>query len=171
MGREQGSGAWRAGVSALAAVLALAGMVALGSSSSRLELEQSERAQARSLGLPSSIDPDRATGVDFADRHALGSWLAHTGLKDAKPAAPQHAAALKQLHELSMKKRAAMKMAPARTQQLTNSGVPALPMAPVPGTITVPAPPGFSIRTGKKITGVLDVAAPLDPDTGAAGIG
>jgi len=30
---------------------------------------QSEGAEARSLGLPGRIDPDRATGVDFADRH------------------------------------------------------------------------------------------------------
>ena len=32
-------------------------------------LVQSERAEARRLGLPSRIDPDRATGVDFDDRH------------------------------------------------------------------------------------------------------
>ena len=73
---------------------------------------------------------------------------------------------MRQLHALSTAKRAAMKAAaPARTQQLTNTGVPALP---VPGTVTIPAPQGFTIRTGRRISGILDVAAPLDPDSGAA---
>lgn len=31
-------------------------------------LMQSEGSEARALGLPSRIDPDRATGVAFADR-------------------------------------------------------------------------------------------------------
>ena len=185
---------------------------------------QSERAEAQSLGLPSRIDPDRATGVDFADRQvrdaasppcargsapcargsaprsrcacepvhdvlaararadtggsapdgrdrqALGSWLKHTGLHQTAaspaPGVQQHAAKLRQLHALSTAKRARMKVvAPARTQKLTNSGVPA---PPVPGTITVAMPTGYSVRTGKKISGILDIAAPLDPDTGSA---
>ena len=155
------------------------------------------------------IDPGQATGQNFADRHALGSWLrASASLRaGAAPAATPTAAeasssamllgskhnaqalkswlsqtkdlrseramadveaqrgvGLKQLHVLSTAKRA--RSHAARMQQLTNSGVPAL--QPPPGTITVPMPPGFTIRTGKKISGVLDVAAPLDPDTGAA---
>ena len=163
--REKGGTHWRAAVSVAVSVLAVAGMVALASTRPHfVELEESEQAEARALGLPSRIDPDHATGVDFVDRQALGSWLKDT--KNLRKLDTSHAAALKQLHELSIKKRTAMKVsAPARTQQLTNTGVPALP---VPGTITVPIPAGFTIQTGKKITGILDVAAPLDPDTGAA---
>ena len=152
------------------------------------------------------IDPGQATGQNFADRHALGSWLrASASLRaGAAPAATptaaeassstmllgskhnaqalkswlsqtkdlrseratadveaQRGAGLEQLHVLSKAKRA--RSHAARMQQLTNSGVPAL--QPPPGTITVPMPPGFTIRTGKKISGVLDVAAPLDPAT------
>jgi hypothetical protein len=115
-----------------------------------------------------------------APPQALGSWLKETkGLRSAEAASKgnaaqaaagqdtsQRAAAMRQLHVLSTAKRAAMKAsAPARTQQLTNSGVPALP---VPGTVTIAAPQGYTIRTGKKISGILDIAAPLDPDSGAA---
>jgi len=53
---------------------------------------QSEGAEARSLGLPGRIDPDRATGVDFADRHvserarmsARDHTRAHAGARECR---------------------------------------------------------------------------------------
>ncbi|EKX49665.1 hypothetical protein GUITHDRAFT_135840 [Guillardia theta CCMP2712] len=126
----------------------LVSLVVSRSSVSPFSLQQSEGAYARSLGLPGMLNRHHEFQPHVAMK-AMKNWLRETASLRRKHMGGSNA--------LSSK---------AKTQTL--AGAYAYSPTAMQPTISIPAPAGYTIRNGVSVHGIVDIAAPLDPDTGTA---